>query len=149
MIGTLETLDIDVRGDITAPDANRRVRFFGVAEVSTSDPVLIAEGMIYHDPDDNTVPGRVNKTVALDTVLTANDDIIYVNAAAGEVRLTLPVIGSLPGQTYTAKKIDSSTNKVILDGNGTDTIDGLLTQELTVQYAAITISDRPAEWGIL
>ena len=46
------------------------------------------------------------------------------------------------------KKIGSTAN-VVIDGNGSETIDGDLTQTLSVQYEALTIIKSGAAWFIL
>lgn len=61
--------------------------------------------------------------------LAATDSTVRVDASAGAVTLTLPAASGNAGLTYTIIRTDlvSSTNKVTIDGNGTETIDGMTT----------------------
>lgn len=64
------------------------------------------------------------------TAVAASDDIILVDATAGNKTITLPAVSGLTGKKFTIKKIDSSANKVIIDGNGSETVEGALTFSL-------------------
>jgi hypothetical protein len=64
---------------------------------------------------------------------------VFVDASAGDVVLTLPLATGqcVAGSEYQVKKIDSSSNNVIVSGTGTDTIDGTDTYYMFNQYEAV------------
>lgn len=87
-------------------------------------------------------------TITSDTTLTSSEVVVLCDAASGEITVTLPPASSSEGKQYYLKKIDSSANKVIVDGNASETIDDGLTAELTSQYEAIEIVCDGANWNI-
>jgi hypothetical protein len=79
---------------------------------------------------------------------TVNDHVILCDASGGAWTLSLPT-ASPSGQQFHIKKIDSSTNAVTVDGNGSQTIDGSTTALLSAQYDAIHIVSDGSNWYIL
>lgn len=79
---------------------------------------------------------------------TTSDFYIWVDATGGAVTITLPTAIGNAGRTFVIKKIDSSGNAVTIDANGSQTIDGALTQVITTQYAAYSIASDNANWFI-
>lgn len=76
-----------------------------------------------------------------------NTAVIFADATSGAFTVTLPAV--VAGAKVTVKKIDSSANVVTVDGAGTDTIDGSLTQPLAVQYSSLTLVSDGTEWWII
>jgi hypothetical protein len=75
---------------------------------------------------------------------------LFVNATGGSIAVNLPATANSVGRYITVKKIDSSVNTVILDGNGSETIDGSATLSLSNQYQAISIlSNGSGRWYIM
>jgi hypothetical protein len=110
---------------------------------------LFNSGNIVNDGEivifENTPRTRPIQTVAVDTTLNAEFFNVLVDCSASNVTLTLPSGGIYNQKEYNIKKIDSTTNKVLIIGtidNGTDT-------ELTVQYESITIQHDSSVWWIL
>ena len=81
--------------------------------------------------------------------LSADNYIVLVDASNTGFTLTLPVASSHANRIYTIKKIDNSVNKVTIDANSTETIDGEETIELKTQYAYVTIVCDGTEWFII
>lgn len=79
---------------------------------------------------------------------TSGEVIILCNYSAGGVLVNLP---TAVGNTakFTIKKIDSSANQVTVDGNGSETIDGDLTQIIQYQWTSIVIVSDGANWFII
>jgi len=71
----------------------------------------------------------------------STDKNIYVTATAeNNITVTLPAsTGS--GRVLTIKKIDDTIGTVIIEGNGSDTLDGELNQTLIIEHESITIQD--------
>lgn len=80
---------------------------------------------------------------------TSGDIILLVNTttAGGNVTINLP---TAVGNTarFTIKKIDSASNTVTVDANGTQTIDGALTIDLRGRSSATLVSNN-ANWFII
>lgn len=77
---------------------------------------------------------------------TASDGMLTVDASGAARTITLVTAVGNAGLQYTIKKIDSSVNLVTIDGNGSQTIDGVVTTALSRQYEAITIISDGANW---
>lgn len=86
----------------------------------------------------------VSKTT--DYAATATDNYILCDASSGQITITLPAATS--GKILHIKKTDSSGNNVIIDGNGSETIDDELTKIITAQYTAIAIVSDGSNWSI-
>lgn len=82
------------------------------------------------------------------TVLRSDiERLIKVNAAAGNVELFLPsatTVGS--GVTLEFKKIDSSSNTVLINPNGAQTIDGAGSVTLSHQWQSLVIRCDNTNW---
>jgi hypothetical protein len=87
--------------------------------------------------------------MATATTLTINHFLVLVDASSGGITITLPASASHTNRIYTIKKIDSSGNKVTVDANASETIDGELTIDLKLQYSYITIVCDGTEWFII
>ncbi len=88
--------------------------------------------------------------VAKSAAYTAGgDETILVDATAAARTITLPAAAGKLGWIYNIKKVDSSANAVVIDGNASETIDGELTFSLTVQYMSLTIVSDGSNWHII
>jgi hypothetical protein len=76
------------------------------------------------------------------------DDYVIVDASGGDVTITLEAIAATTGRIIDVRKGDSSTNKVVIDGNGGETINGQQTIEITNQYDSVTCYTNSTEWII-
>lgn len=88
------------------------------------------------------------RTETANYTAVASDCIIVVNAAGGNVQVTLPDANGLEGKMYTVKRIDSSANTVTVIGTGGDTIDDQASQTLN-QYDSMVVVSDDTEWWIL
>jgi len=111
---------------------------------------IVTDGDIYGNI--GTVAGL---TVAISTVTgdytldISSDAVLLVDAVGGEITITLPTAVGIEGRIFWVKKIDSSRNKVVLDGYGSETIEDELTQELLWKGdSPMMISDN-AEWWFI
>ena len=68
-------------------------------------------------------------TITANTTLDESDNIVLCNNTT-DITVTLPAASGIAGRTYYIKKINSSTNTVTIDGNGSETIDGATTLRL-------------------
>ena len=115
--------------------------------------LVITEGTA-EGADKVTLLGALNSTTSVtDTAYTvlSTDDAVYVDdtTAGGTVTVTLPPAAEVGnGYEVTVKKT-GNTYHVIVDGNGSETIDGGLTARLTVQYESITCKSDGSNWLII
>ncbi len=86
------------------------------------------------------------RSVNSNSVALATDAVISVDASGGDVTVTLPTAVGISGRTYYIKKTDSSFNSVYVQAFGAQTIDGLTTQELSVQYESMQIVSDGTGW---
>ena len=85
----------------------------------------------------------VNQTLASST------QFVLVDASAGHVIVTLGAAADNTRTVHTIKKIDSTSNKVTIDADGSETIDGEATIDLQLQYSYVTIVCDGTEWFII
>lgn len=80
---------------------------------------------------------------------TALDHTIAVDCTSGNITISLPSASGITGRIYVFKKTDSSTNKIVLDGSGAQTIDGSGTYDIVKQYQSLTVQSTGSNWLIL
>lgn len=85
-------------------------------------------------------------TKTSDYSLEADVFLVRVDATAADVTVTLPPAASFPGRQVYIKKIDAGANAAILDGNGSETIDGVSNKSTTTQYANIGVISNGSSW---
>lgn len=73
------------------------------------------------------------------------------NTTGGVLTITLPPAADNLGQTYTFQKIDNTADTVRVQGDGTDTINGLPSEDLLAQWDTITVWCNPLNpnWFII
>lgn len=86
-------------------------------------------------------------TLSSTTTLGNTHGYVLVNAAGGAVTIDLPAASGR--YRFHIKRINSGANNVVIDANGSDTIEGAGTVTLTAQYQSRTIySDGSGVWYI-
>jgi hypothetical protein len=93
-----------------------------------------------------THPVRTETTSYLATLL---DEVILCDATLGPITITLPTAVGNAGKLYSVKKIDSSNNRVTVDGNGAEPIDGDLDFDLKKQHEVIQVVADGTGWWIV
>ena len=81
--------------------------------------------------------------------VVSGDYLIIADATAGAITLSLPPAALVPGRIYAFKRINAGANAVVIDPNGSETIDGNLTHTLTPQWNSLTIMSNGVAWFIL
>lgn len=82
------------------------------------------------------------------TTLDATHDVVEVTTGSSTITITLPTAVGIKGKPYCIKKVDSGTGSVVVDGNASETIDGLLTYTLVNQWQYVEIYSDNANWKI-
>ena len=93
---------------------------------------------------DNTSTVTVSTDTTLGTIST-----VLVNAAAGVITISLPAAAAKANSIFRIKKIDSSSNVVIVDPNGTELIDGDTSCTIAFQYSTLDIVSNGTSWYII
>lgn len=87
-------------------------------------------------------------TVSANTAASVDDDVILVNANGGTRTITLPD-PSLYTSILRIKKIDGSTNTVIIENFGSETIDGATSYTIYDQYVSVSLVSDGTNWSII
>jgi len=95
----------------------------------------------------NTTQISIDNTDSPYTAL-ATDNTILVDASSGAVTVNLPTAASITGKRYTIKAIDA-TNNVTVDGDGSETIEGVLNKTLNGDDEFVTVESDGAGWVIV
>ena len=105
---------------------------------------------------DNVSPVRSNPVADIDAISkSANYTVligdkgkwINVDASSGAVTITLPAVATATNGFFVyIKKTDSSSNQVIVDADGAETIDGSTTLSLASQYDTTLVTTDGTEW---
>lgn len=81
--------------------------------------------------------------------LSTTTSIALVDASGGTVTITLPAAADSTGKTITIKKTDTTTQAVVIDGNGSETIDGGTEARIETPYVALKLHCDGTEWWIV
>lgn len=88
-------------------------------------------------------------TTSLDITLSDSHYTVLVDASTANRIVNLPAASASSGRIYNIKKTDSSANTVTIDGNASETIDGALTQVISIQYNSLEIQCNGSSWFII
>ena len=125
---------------------------------------LLKDSFVYYDSINNRVGvnttspcstfdthGSIGSKCVVKTAnYTANDEFgILVDATSADVTITLPSALVHEHRTYLIKKIDNSVNNVIIEGFGTETIDGELNKVLVEKNDSYTVAACDGAWHVL
>jgi len=93
-------------------------------------------------------PVSVSQAITSNTTLADIDQVVDVNASGGEVTIILPAVDNNQ-RKISIIKVDASAFQVIIDGNGSETINGDTTLILEFQYDAATLVSSSTGWRII
>lgn len=89
------------------------------------------------------------RAVTSDPTITTTDRTILCDATSAPITVNLPAAASNLGRMMWIKKTDASANAVVIDGNSSETIDGLTTQSIASQGKCVQIQCDGSNWYIL
>ena len=101
----------------------------------------------------NGIPKLVDLPIMTHTSTTLTLDsthyTILADGSSNTITVTLPAANSAVDRIYNVKKIDSTSNAITVDANGSETIDGELTVNITIQYDSLKIQSDGTNWFII
>ena len=88
------------------------------------------------------------------TTVTANynaadDSVILINDSSGNIIISLPATANCSGRQYTFKKISSGNNEIIIQPNGSETIDGSGNLYMYVKHDSVKITNDGSNWWVI
>lgn len=125
---------------------------FAFTDDKPDHPVTVALGAV-GPGQPIQVPGAISTPIieiSSDFTVTPQISTYLVDSSGAAVTITLPsALKFKPGIEFTIKKIDSSGNNVVIDGNGSETIDRAATVTLNTQDHYRTIKSDGQNWYII
>lgn len=88
------------------------------------------------------------RTITANRTLDNTDYTVLVNNTAAAT-ITLPASSTITGRIYVIKKVSAAGNDVTLATTGGETIDGVTTQLINLQYGSIKLQSTGTGWNIL
>lgn len=165
--GTEETVHMAVLADAsTAASANVTAVEFALLDggstvsritVADADGFLFNDGGTMKQVDVRDVAKYVGDNLAESIDSISSDEtlsdfsggkILLVNSSGGNVTVTLPTSANHSGEIVKVKKI-SVANNVILEGNGSETLDGQLNITLESPRAALSLISDGSNWFVM
>jgi hypothetical protein len=139
--GTASKNVIFFNGGYATSNEKLRIHSSGNVGVSTSTPTSTLH-----------VTGSVAASITTKTAnytATATDYTIICNNTSGAITISLPAASGCAGRIYNIKKSSAALNNVVIDPNGSETIDGAATRTLTVQYEGVLIQSDGSNWFVI
>lgn len=122
---------------------------FQVGDGTTTNTAFVSSLELKASKFIGAVEGAVAETVeTLSTSAVAAASIVLCNAVDGGFTVTLPTAVGKRGQFLKVKKIDSTENAVVIDANGSQTIDGDLTVTIDSPFAGLMLVSNGSNWFI-
>jgi hypothetical protein len=131
-------------GDLHYRDSSGN--FVRLAVGATGNVLKVASGL----PSWGTVNGTFTTgTQTTNYTVTSTDTVVFADATGGNVTITLPAASGVTGYRFYVKRIDGSANTVTIARSGSDTIDGMTSFTLDLQYTAFGVVSNGSAWYIL
>jgi hypothetical protein len=94
--------------------------------------------------------GFTTNTQTSSYTVTSTDTVVFADATSANVTITLPAASGVAGYRFYIKRIDSAANHTVsVARTGTDTIDGMTSFTLDLQYTAFGVVSNGTAWYIL
>jgi len=114
---------------------------------SYTDRSLTDKAYVVKKSINNTLTKTTNYTVLIADYVNNNTLVIYVDATAGNVTITLPNASTFTNYEVIVKKTDASANSVTITGDAN--IDGASTLVVSGQYAKSKVTSNGTQYFIL
>lgn len=105
--------------------------------------------------DDSTLLGvafPLSKLVLQSVTKTANytvglgDHLVYGDTTSGNVTLTLPALSGVTQNVVYSFQKTAAANSLVIDGNGSETVNGNANVTLTAQHARVDLVSNGSQW---
>lgn len=90
-----------------------------------------------------------NTNVKTATYFALIGDLIRCDPTSGGFTINLPTAIGNSNSSIIVKNIANSVNAIVIRGSGSETIDGSLTQTITVAYQSLTLRSTGLDWIII
>lgn len=87
------------------------------------------------------------RTLLVSGAILSTDQLIYGDATAGEVILTLPSASTVAGKTFIVKRVNSGNNDVVISSS--DTIDGETSHRLVNQWDTLRFYSNGVSYSLI
>lgn len=91
---------------------------------------------------------EVVTAITADYTATVDDGVINADATAATVTVTLPSAATASGQSITVRRVNGSGSNVVIDGAGSETINGATTKTLSSQYDSAVLTSNGTSWAV-
>ena len=88
------------------------------------------------------------RTEVANYTVQIGDGTILVDASAGEVTITLLPVADADNY-YNIKKIDTTVNRVIIETDAAETIDGDASVDITAAYESLQLITDGSNWFVI
>lgn len=112
----------------------------GVPSDGSVSRVKLAQGAI--------AAGTISAVKTTTYSATASDDVVRVDSSGGAFTVSLPAAAGVPGKRLTFIKTNTTDNKVTIDPNSSETINGLATIGINAQYERVVLFCDGSNWLI-
>ncbi len=131
-------------GDLYYRDASGN--FVRLAAGTNGQTLKVASGL----PAWGNGMSFATNTQSTSYTVTSTDAVVFADATTATVTITLPAASGLAGYRFYIKRIDNSaSHTVTVSRSGSDTIDGMTTFNLDLQYTAFGVVSNGSAWYIL
>lgn len=114
--------------------------------VNNTNYIFIYDGTNYIEVGVSTLNGLTSSYVAKTTTYTATAADYTIDCTTGTFTVTLPTAVGIPGREYIIK--NSGTGVITIATTSSQTIDGVTTKTLNVQYGGLRVQSNNANWII-
>lgn len=100
--------------------------------------------------DDDNEEWTVVSNGSTDLTVPIGKTVVLASASVGQVSINLPSAATPnKDRVILVKKTDSTSNRVLINPAGSETVDGDLFYYLTSQYQSVTLVSDGSNWNIV
>ena len=101
------------------------------------------------DPSETQEIWKILENNSTNLTVSEGGVVVVADALVGQVSINLPAAADNVDRVIMVKKVDGTSNNVVVDPNGSETIDGATSYTLSTQYQAVSIISDGTEWHIV
>lgn len=155
--GTVDTANITNNAVDETKLKDALIGDFTEVVVTASDSILLGDASDIGNTKRDTVQGILDLVSGGWTISSITADpspavvgtFYLADVSGGDFTITLPAASGNSGKRIGVKLITGTANTLTIDGNGSETIDGSITQTLDIQYDSLTLLCDGSNWHII